>query len=734
MVGANEGVLEEKGLGTEKPSSLSEPYILLLCAILILFIFILDINLRISFLVSSLYCIPLVICIWSPKRRTIFIVAVAATVLTLIAVPLKPSGDITIPLFNRPTSLLVLWIITILVDRFSTARKKAHTTLSETKDYLQNLLDYANIPIIVWNPDHTIMMFNHAFERLTGLSSDEVTGKPLGVVFTEKDSPNSMDLIQKTSIGERWEEVEIPVRGTNGSLRTILWNSANITSSEGKIISTIAQGVDVTERKRVEHRLKASEQRYRSLFETAQDGILILDLESERIIDANKYILDMIGQPLDAIVDKSLWELGFVEDRPLAEKAFSELKRNGYVRYENIPLKRINGEIVNVEFISNVYMVNETKIIQCNIRDITERKRSELKLATARQRLTEVYRLAHIGTYNWIIESDTVTWSKELYEISGRDPSLPPPSFKEQVRIYTPASWRSLTSSVAKAIATGEPFDLELDMVRPDGSIRKIDAIGNGERDAEGKVIEFQGLVQDITERRRLEGALQEANRKLNLLSSITRHDINNQLMLLSGSLALLKARNADLAGDENFQYSEAASKRISAMIQFTKEYEDIGVRAPGWQDVHALLMSASAQASLERARVVNDVPAGTEVFADPLIVRVFLNLMNNSVRHGGKTTIIRFYFDEVDGKPSIICEDDGDGISPELKQSLFTRGSGKDHGLGLFLSHEILSITGINITERGDPGQGAKFVITVPSEGFRAAGLDRPDLISKND
>jgi PAS domain S-box-containing protein len=130
---------------------------------------------------------------------------------------------------------------------------------------------------------------------------------------------------------------------------------------------------DITEKNCSEERLKASEQRYRRLFETAQDGILILDYDSELIIDANKFILDLTGYPLEMTLSRNLWELGFIKDRDLAESAFSELKRNGHVRYENIPLKRNNGEIIPVELVSNFYLVEETKIIQCNIRDISER-------------------------------------------------------------------------------------------------------------------------------------------------------------------------------------------------------------------------------------------------------------------------------------------------------------------------------------------------------------------------
>jgi PAS domain S-box-containing protein len=121
---------------------------------------------------------------------------------------------------------------------------------------LNNLLDYANAPIIVWDPLLRITRFNHAFERLTGRSADEVIGKLLEILFPEDSREYSMGYIRKAVAGERWETVEIPILRANGNVRTVLWNSANLHSPDGKIIATIAQGQDITERKEAEESLK----------------------------------------------------------------------------------------------------------------------------------------------------------------------------------------------------------------------------------------------------------------------------------------------------------------------------------------------------------------------------------------------------------------------------------------------------------------------------------------------
>jgi signal transduction histidine kinase len=221
-------------------------------------------------------------------------------------------------------------------------------------------------------------------------------------------------------------------------------------------------------------------------------------------------------------------------------------------------------------------------------------------------------------------------------------------------------------------------------------------------------------------ELRRFSGALEIVNKKLNLLSSITRHDINNQLTVLMGFLELLEMKLPDNSYSSFFNKITDAAERIQAMIQFTKTYQDIGVNAPIWQDTHTLIDAATKGVSLGGIRLINDIPAGFTVFADPLIVKVFYNLVDNAVRYGGKITIIRFYTGTLKGDCMIVCEDDGNGISAGEKEKIFERGFGKNTGLGLFLSREILSITGITIRETGEPGKGARFEMLVPQGMYR--------------
>jgi PAS domain S-box-containing protein len=182
-----------------------------------------------------------------------------------------------------------------------TERKRIENELKETSEYLENLLNYANAPIIVWDPEFKITKFNHAFEHLSGYKAEETLGKHLSVLFPEKSRQESLTEIQHTLAGEQWEGVEIPILRKDHEVRTVLWNSANIHAADGKtLMAIIAQGQDITERKQLEEKLHQSERKYRTLYETSIDGIVSVDMEG-RITECNDAYAQMLGYSKDEL-------------------------------------------------------------------------------------------------------------------------------------------------------------------------------------------------------------------------------------------------------------------------------------------------------------------------------------------------------------------------------------------------------------------------------------------------
>jgi signal transduction histidine kinase len=229
----------------------------------------------------------------------------------------------------------------------------------------------------------------------------------------------------------------------------------------------------------------------------------------------------------------------------------------------------------------------------------------------------------------------------------------------------------------------------------------------------------LSGWLYSDYKRLMAERSLRIANAKLNLLSSITRHDIRNQVTGQLMLVDLAKEQNTDPDISKFLDKIQLTAESISRKIEFTSAYEDMGVKSPEWFDVEKLIHDALADIDLNGIRIILDI-GSCSIYADPLISKVFYNLIENALRYGKTLTSISFKTERHFNTLVIICEDDGAGIAPEDKNRLFERGFGKSTGLGLFLSREILAITDITITENSGKGQGARFELHVPSGKYR--------------
>lgn len=262
-------------------------------------------------------------------------------------------------------------------------------------------------------------------------------------------------------------------------------------------------------------------------------------------------------------------------------------------------------------------------------------------------------------------------------------------------------------------------------VVLPEGGVRWQQWTDTAFFDEEGSVVEYQSVGRDITEARMAREALLLANRKLNLLSDVTRHDILNLLNVLSGYLGLSRELTDDPELHGYFEKEEEAVHGIQRCMVFTGEYQGIGMASPVWQPLSRIV--DAAMAGLDMGEVAVEVQADDlQVYADPLVARVFANLIDNSLRHGGGVTRIRIRPEASARGVSIVYEDDGVGIPHAEKEKLFERGFGRKTGFGLFLAREILAITEISIRETGQAGKGARFEIGIPPGFYRITGRGR--------
>lgn len=226
-------------------------------------------------------------------------------------------------------------------------------------------------------------------------------------------------------------------------------------------------------------------------------------------------------------------------------------------------------------------------------------------------------------------------------------------------------------------------------------------------------------LDEELRNRRTAEDSLRTANQKLSLLTSITRHDMLNQISVVASGLDILQddipQQNQDI---RVLSMIKTAISNIQTQIEFTRIYEQMGVEAPVWHSLSDLI--AKSRREIRPSFSVTDTTGTIEILADPLFNRVIFNLIENAMRHGDGISMVEFSFSVSDGEGVLLISDDGNGVAESEKERIFERGFGKNTGLGLFLTREILSLTGMEIHEIGEEGKGAVFEIRIPPGNWR--------------
>ncbi len=229
-------------------------------------------------------------------------------------------------------------------------------------------------------------------------------------------------------------------------------------------------------------------------------------------------------------------------------------------------------------------------------------------------------------------------------------------------------------------------------------------------------------IDRDISERKRASDALKQATKKLSLLNYITFNDIQNAIHTIDGYLELGKTSSTEKEREDYRERQGEAVQTITRSLNFAKSYQDLGIKPPAWQDVNQSFLYAISHLDFLSVRHTTSL-SGLEIFADPLLETVFLNLSDNVLKHGKTATQVSMSYTETPNGLTLVFEDNGVGIPHELKKAIFIRKLGSQKGNGLYLAREILSITGITITENGTPGEGTRFEIVVPKGEYRFAG-----------
>ncbi|MCX6690795.1 MAG: PAS domain S-box protein, partial [Methanoregula sp.] len=500
-----------------------------------------------------------------------------------------------------------------------TERKRVDDSLREEQQFSKLMLDcLPGIFYLYTYPENRMVRWNKQHETLLGYTAEEIKGK-LG---TDLHLPEYKDAVLK-AIDEVMEKgqnsVESTLMAKDGHQIPFFFTGIRFETPDQLYFMGI--GIDITERKHAEEELlrkneelHASYEQIAATEEELRGNLDELTRQEEAVQESKRELTDIIEFLPDAtfVIDRQaiviawnrameemtgirakdmlgkgnyeyaipfygerrpiLIDLVMMQDQDVLNK-YSSVQKEGDSLTAETNLARLAGKDHYLWGKSRLFKNSQGEVVGAieSIRDITAWKNVEMKLVSAKEHLKEAHRLAGIGTWDWIIETDTVTWSEELCNISGWDPSLPAPTYAELPRIYSPASWKRLSAAVTNALNTGEPYNLELELIRPDGSIRWTHAFGGVIRDTKEKIAGLHGTVQDITEHKRAENALRKSEEKYRQLIELAQEGIwtidgdGNTTYVNQQMAKILGYTAEEMLGVHLFSFMDDAGKIIAA-------------------------------------------------------------------------------------------------------------------------------------------------------------------------
>ncbi len=634
--------------------------------------------------------------------------------------------------------------IILLAIEDITERKGREDSLKEThratSEFLNILLNHLHTPIIVWDTAMIIKRFNRQFELLSGYNLAEVIDKKIDFLFPKDKIESTLELL-KNHLDDKLEVAEIDILTKDNTIKTVLWNSSRILDEEGKnIIATISQ--DITKRKRTEDALNLLETRYRRLFESAKDGILILNAETGKIDDVNPFLMDLLGYSKKEFIEKSIWEIGAFQDVYENKEKFLELKQKEYVRYDDLPLVTSDGREIHVEFVSNVYLANQIKVIQCTVRDITERTHIQNEIKFQADLINNVGQ-AVIATD---LPGKVTYWNNAAEKIYGWSSAE---AIGQNIMDLTPAlQTNEQAIDIMQKLGEGKTWAGEFDVKRKNGSSFPAFVTDTPMLDSNGKLTGIIGISSDITERKRAETELvgakdkaEESDRLKSAFLANMSHEIRTPMNGILGFTELLSTAN--LTGDEQKKFKgiiEKSSERLLNLIndiisiskiesnQMEMSFSDVNINLQ-IVDVFNLFRLEAENKKL-KISFKNDLPDNESIIkTDSLkVYTVLTNLVKNAIKFT-QAGFVELGYLKKDDLFEFYVKDTGPGIPEKQKEIIFERfrqGSEaltrnyEGSGLGLSISKAYVEMLGGKIwmennAERDINTSGATFFFNIP-------------------
>jgi PAS domain S-box-containing protein len=601
-------------------------------------------------------------------------------------------------------------IVTLCLD--ISGRRRSEAALRASEASISSILRAAPIGIGVVS-DRVITHANERLCEMTGYTKDELVGRSARILYPTDEDYQFVGSEKYRQIQERGTgTVETRWITKGGSVRDILLSSTPVDSTSMTSNVTFT-ALDITERRKAEEARRQSENLYGTLADAAQDLIYIINkddtvayINAFAAKMAKKSRQDIIGRPRKDLFTgtegarqyQNLQKV-FSTGTPLSiESRVPMPSGDTWQNTHLIPLRHPDGAVTAILGIS---------------RDISSLKQVEEALRLSERKYRSIIDNVQDLIYQTDMEGKITMISPAGAKRAGFGSPEEMIGLDLAQTLYNDPQERKKFLGIIAREGSVNTYPLTLRDRK--GHRYHVTASSHYYTDPDGHRLGFEGIVHDITHLKRTEDALKEANRKLNLLNSITRHDVANQLTVLQGYTQLAMVKDPDPMITDFLRKIDIVTATIARQIEFSKAYQELGVHAPGWFSLEEIFAKNKPKDILFSSSCT-----GTEVYADPMLEKVFANLFSNSIMHGERVSRITVRCEPSGEDLLITVEDNGVGIPLDIKQKIFKKGFGKNTGFGLFLAREILAITNILIHETGIHGKGARFEIIVPKSGSR--------------
>jgi PAS domain S-box-containing protein len=625
--------------------------------------------------------------------------------------------------------------------KYAIERNKSEIALRKSEEKHRLLLENLNDIIYQADNEGNITYMNKKGLEALECTEEEMIGQP-GTHNLHPDDLNDAMKAYKEMLENGRPivnyECRFAAKRGKGRIFPVIQNIIVLKDNLGNIIGTQGIARDISIIKQAEEELRNVNKQLLDIIDFLPDATFVID-KNMKVIAWNRAIevmtsickKDIIGKadysyamPFYGIKRPILIDMVFYDEENIKSN-YNYFKKDCDTIFGEAYVPTLNeGKGAHLWGVASPLRDNEGEIIGAieSIRDITEWKLAEQALMDSEERLKLSLESANLGIWDWNVANDEINFDDRIPEMLGYSPEDFDRNIDMWLQLIHPEDLLSTDRAIKDHInGKIQIYTSQYRLKCKDGQWLWVHERGKiVSRDENGNPLRAIGIIMDISEMRRYQDALEEAYRKLNLLSGITRHDISNQVTGLMGYILLL---NNILPQDPKIQeYMERISiitDGIKNQIRFAQDYKNMGAKQPEWQNLEEMVKRV-ATSDITHGIELEVAVDSLEILADPMLEKVFFNLFENASRHGEHVTRIQVSFHEEDGEGIIMVEDDGVGIPKDEKDHIFERSFGKNTGYGLFLAKEILGITNMIIEEKGEEDKGARFEIIVPREYFR--------------